>query len=94
MAEPDSHPTTPPRTQPLATSATAETPATIGGGGPPGFEFEFQLENVDPTTGMMVEGHRMAWDEMTQESTALYLHYRTGSRPGLVLRQSQCGPSA
>ena len=73
VAEPDSHPTTPPRTQPHATSAIPETPATIGGGAPPGFEFEFQLENVDPTTGMMVEGHRMAWDEMTQESTALLL---------------------
>ena len=73
MAEPDSHPTTLPRTQPLATSATPETPATVGGGAPPGFEFEFQLENVDPTTGMMGEGHRMAWDEITQERTALLL---------------------
>ena len=73
VAEPDSHPTTPPRTHPYATSATPETPATVGGGAPPGFEFECQLENLDTTTGMMTEGHGMTWDEMTEERITLLL---------------------
>ena len=71
VAEPDSHPITPPQSQPHATSATPETPATVGGGAPPGFEFEFQVEKVDGDTGMVVEERKMEWDEMTQKSLAL-----------------------
>ena len=73
MAEPDRQATTPPWTQPHTNSTTPETPATIGGGALPGFEFEFQLVNLDATTGMMTEGHRMAWDGITEESMALLL---------------------
>ena len=71
VAEPDSYPSTPPRSQPHATSATPETPATVGRGAPPGFEFEFQVEKVDADIGMVVEETQMVWDEMTQKSLAL-----------------------
>ena len=73
VAEPDSHPTTPPRSQPHATSATTKTPATVGWGAPPGFEFEFHVEKVDAKTVMVVEEKKMEWDEMTQKSLALLL---------------------
>ena len=71
VTEPDSHPITLPRSQPHVTSATPETPATVGGGAPPGFEFEFQVEKVDADTGMVVEERKMEWDEITQKSLAL-----------------------
>ena len=71
VAGPDGHPITRPRSQPHATSATPETPTTVGGGAPPGFEFEFQVEKVDADTGMVVEERKMEWNEMTQKSLAL-----------------------
>ena len=58
-AEPDSHLTTSPRSQPHTTSATPKIPANVGGGALPLFEFEFQVEKVDSKTGMVVEARNM-----------------------------------
>ena len=72
-AEPDSHPTTAPQTQLPAISAIPETPITVGGGALPGIQFEFQVEEVDARTCMVVEGRKIEWEEMGKESTALLL---------------------
>lgn len=60
VAEPDSYSTTLPTTQPLATSASLETPATVGGSASPRLEFDFQVQNLDVETGIMMEGHKIA----------------------------------
>ena len=73
MAETGSHPTTPPRSQPHAASATLETPATVGRHAVPRFEFDVQVEKVDAETGVIVEERKMEWDEMNQKSVALLL---------------------
>ena len=73
VAKPDSHPTAPPRSQPHATSATTGSPVTVGGGAPPRFEFEFQVEKVDVKTGIMVEERQVECDEITQKSLGLLL---------------------
>ena len=89
VAEPDSHPTTPPRSQPHATSVTPETPATVGRGAPSGFGIEFQVEKVEGKTGMMVEERKMEWDEITKKGLALLQTLPGWFKPGSTLRQGQ-----